>query len=110
MILATNPSFDMFGYLFCSSRISSIHSNFLAADGSLVDGFVFAEPFGLASLFELLCDVFWVVFVVHEGDEGRCSLRGCGDGGGKADVRGGGGVEAVSATEEKARKKRHRFW
>ncbi|KAF2612060.1 hypothetical protein F2Q70_00009923 [Brassica cretica] len=107
MILATNPSFDMFGYLFCSSEFLGGGE---AADGSLVDGFVFAEPFGLASLFELLCDVFWVVFVVHEGDEGRCSLRGCGDGGGKADVRGGGGVEAVSATEEKARKKRHRFW
>ena len=61
--------------------------------------------------------MFWVGFVVYEGDEGRRSLRGCGDGGEKADVRGGGGgsggggggVEAVGATEEKAREKRHRF-
>lgn len=83
-----------------------------AADGSLIDGNVLPEPLRFGSLFELLRDVLWVLFVVHEGDEGRCSLRGrgCsgGSGGEKAAVR--GGAEAVGATEEKARERRHRLF
>ena len=83
-----------------------------AADGSLIDGYVLPEPLRFGSLFELLHDVLRVLFVVYEGNEGRCPLRGCGcsrgSGGEEAAVR--GGAEAVGATEEKARERRHRWF